>query len=283
VTGARSQLTRRALLLLTAGGALAALAPTRLVGAQSVGSFDFSQSSAPIQIDAAEGIEWRRNDKVYIARGNARVARGDTAVMADTLSAYYTEGAGGKTRITRVVADGHVRLTSPDQTITGDLATYDLEQGVLLIKGEALKAETRNKETLTARDSFEYWEKQLVIVARGDAQVTQANRRVKADLLTGYLRKQADGSTKLYQVEAQGHVEIWREDSYASADKAVYNLENQVAKLMGSVKITRGQNQLNGETAEFDLNSGVSRILGGGGKPVQSLIIPSEVPSQNSP
>lgn len=283
MTGGRSALTRRAALLLTAGGALAAFAPTRLVGAQSVGSFDFSQSSAPIQIDAAEGIEWRRNDKVYIARGNARVARGDTAVQADTLSAYYTEGTGGKTRITRVVAEGHVRLTSPDQTITGDLATYDLEQGVLLIKGQSLKAETRNKETLTARDSFEYWEKQLVLVARGDAEVTQGNRRVKADTLTGYLRKQPDGSTKLYQVEAAGLVEIWREDSYATANKAIYNLENQVAKLIGSVKITRGQNQLNGETAEFDLNSGVSRILGGGGKPVQSLIIPSEVPSQNSP
>jgi lipopolysaccharide export system protein LptA len=283
VSGARAAVSRRAALLLTAGGALAALAPTRLVGAQSVGSFDFSQSSAPIEIQASEGIEWRRDDKVYVARGNARVSRGATAVTADTLSAYYAEGSGGKTTITRVVADGHVRLTSPDQTISGDLATYDLEQGVLLMKGQALRAETKNKETLTARDSFEYWEKQLVIVARGAAEVVQQNRRVRADTLTGYLRKEPDGSTKLYQVEADGHVEIWREDAYASASRAIYNLENQVAKLVGSVKITRGQNQLNGETAEFDLNSGVSRILGGGGKPVQSLIIPSEIPSQSAP
>lgn len=283
MTIGRTPISRRAALLLTAGGALAALGPAPLVAAQAVGGIDLSKSSEPIQIDATEGIEWRRDDKVYIARGNARVARGDTAVTADTLSAYYTEGTGGKTTITRVVADGHVRLTSPDQTITGDIATYDLTQGVLLIKGQSLKAETRNGETLTARDSFEYWEKQLVIVARGDAEVLQDNRRVKADLLTGYLKEQPDGSTKLYQVEADGHVQIWREDAYASANKAVYNLENEVAKLMGSVKITRGQNQLNGETAEFDLNSGVSRILGGGGKPVQSLIIPSEIPSQTTP
>ena len=97
------------------------------------------------------------------------------------------------------------------------------------------------------------------------------------------MRKEPDGSTTLYQVEADGHVEIWREDAYASASRAVYNLENQVAKLTGSVKITRGQNQLNGEIAEFDLNSGVSRILGGGGKPVQSLIIPGEIPTQSAP
>lgn len=283
MTAGGGAVSRRRALLLTAAGALTVLAPTRLVGAQSVGGFDLTESSAPIEIQATEGIEWRRDDKVYVARGNARVSRGDTAVSADTLSAYYTEGSGGETTITKVVADGNVQLTSPDQTISGDVATYDLTQGVLLMKGKALKAETRDKETLTARDSFEYWEKELVIVARGDAEVAQENRRVRADKLTGYLRKQPDGSTKLYQVEAVGNVEIWREDAYASASRAVYNLENQVAKLTGSVKITRGQNQLNGETAEFDMNSGVSRILGGGGKPVQSLIIPGEIPSQSAP
>lgn len=274
--------TRRAVLLLLAGGAFAAFAPAARGRAQTVGSFDLSRSSEPIQIDATEGIEWRRDERVYIARGNARVARGDLAVNADKLSAFYKEGTGGKTEITRVVAEGNVTLTSPNQTVTGDTATYDLGQGVLVIKGKNLRAETRD-EVLTARDSLEYWEKQLVLVARGDAEVTEPGRRVKADLLTGYMKKDPDGSTKLYQVEAEGNVQIWREDSYATATKAVYNLENEVAKLIGSVKITRGENQLNGDSAEFDLRSGVSRILGGSGKPVQSLIIPSEAPTQPTP
>ncbi len=272
--------SRRAALLLLAGGAFAALAPVRLRAQE--GSFDLGRSSGPIQIDAMDGIEWRRQERVYIARGNARVARGDLAVNADKLSAFYKEGAGGKTEITRVLAEGNVKLSSPDQTVTGDTATYDLGQGVLVVKGRDLRAVTR-EQTLTARDSLEYWEKQLVLVARGDAEVTEPGRRVKADLLTGYMRRQPDGGTELYQVEAEGHVQIWREDSYATASKAVYNLENEVAKLMGSVKITRGENQLNGDTAEFDLRSGVSRILGGGGKPVQSLIIPSESPTQTTP
>lgn len=282
MTGFAALRTRRAALLLLAGGAVAAAGPMARAAAQA-DNFDFSRSSSePIRIDATEGIEWRREQRVYIARGNARVARGDLAIYADKLSAFYREGAGGKTDITRVIAEGNVRLTSPDQTVTGDVATYDIAQGVLVVTGEELRAETRD-EVLTARDRFEYWEKQLVLVARGDAEVIEADRRVKADVLTGYLKKQPDGSTKLYQVEAEGNVQIWRDGTYATASKAVYSLENEVAKLIGSVKITRGENQLNGETAEFDLRSGVSRILGGGGKPVQSLIIPSEAPTQPPP
>jgi len=272
--------SRRAALLLLAGGAFATLVPVRLRAQE--GNLDIGRSSGPIQIDAMDGIEWRRKERVYIASGNARVARGDLAVNADKLSAFYKEGAGGKTEITRVLAEGNVKLSSPDQTVTGDIATYDLGQGVLVVKGSDLRAVTRN-QTLTARDSLEYWEKELVLVARGDAEVTEPGRRVKADLLTGYMRRNPDGSTELYQVEAEGNVQIWREDTYATASKAVYNLENEVAKLIGSVKITRGENQLNGDSAEFDLRSGVSRILGGGGKPVQSLIIPSESPTQTTP
>ena len=35
-----------------------------------------NRGDGPLEIDADDGIEWRRNDKVYIARGNARAASG---------------------------------------------------------------------------------------------------------------------------------------------------------------------------------------------------------------
>ena len=63
------------------------------------------------------------------------------------------------------------------------------------------------------------------------------------------------------QVEAKGHVRIWRDEDYAQATAAVYNLDSNVATLDGSVKITPGQNQLNGDHAEFDMKTGVSRII----------------------
>ena len=34
----------------------------------------------PLEIDAEEGIEWRRNEQLYIARGNAEAIRGELRV-----------------------------------------------------------------------------------------------------------------------------------------------------------------------------------------------------------
>lgn len=286
--------SRRRFLTQGLGGLLAvgiALGPVRRAWSEETASsnapgsgLDISKSSAPIEIEADEGIEWRRNEKVYIARGNARAARGDLQVNADVLSAYYRETAKGGSDIYRVTAEGNVTLISSNDKIWGDRAVYDLDQGSLIVTGQKLRAQTK-KQTLTARDSLEYWEKQLAMVARGDAEVVEGDRRVKADLLTGYLRKGADGKTELYQVEATGHVRIWRGQDYAQAATAVYNLDSDVATLDGSVKITRGENQLNGDHAEFDLKTGISRILSqpGTGSRVHTLIFPNQGTKPTTP
>ena len=66
--------------------ALASMAGDR-ASAQDIGSFDLNQPDAPIVIEAEQGIEWRRDEQVYIATGNAMVARGDISVHADVLKA----------------------------------------------------------------------------------------------------------------------------------------------------------------------------------------------------
>lgn len=250
-------------------------------GGLAAAGLDLSNASAPIEIEASEGIEWRRNEKVYIARGNALARRGDLQVNADVLTAYYRDSGQSSNDIYRVTAEGNVLLTSSNDKIWGDKAVYDLDQGSLIVTGQNLRAQTK-KQTVTARDSLEYWQKQLAMVARGDAEVVEANRRVKADLLTGYLRKGADGKTELYQLEAKGHVRIWSGEDYAQAAAAVYNLDSDVATLDGSVKITHGQNQLNGDRAEFDMRTGVSRLLGqpGTGSRVHTLIFPTQGQTQ---
>jgi lipopolysaccharide export system protein LptA len=254
-------------------------------GVEAPGSgLDLTNSNAPIEIEAADGIEWRRDERVYIARGKARAKRGDLQVDADVLSAYYRGEGKNSNDIYRVTAEGNVVLSSSNDRIWGDRAVYDLDQGSLIVTGQKLRAQTK-KQILTARDSLEYWQKQLAMVARGDAEVIEGDRRVKADLLTGYMRKGADGKTELYQVEAKGHVRIWRDEDYAQAQTAVYNLDSDIATLDGSVKITRGENQLNGDHAEFDMKSGVSRILAqpGTGSRVHTLIFPSQGTKPTTP
>ena len=121
----------------------------------------------PIEIHADQGIEWQKNNKAYIARGNARAAQGDVAVLADTLTAYYRETEGGGTDIWRIDAVGSVRIVTPIQRAFGDKAVYDVARGILILTGGTrLETET---DRITARDSLEYWEKRSLAVARGNA------------------------------------------------------------------------------------------------------------------
>jgi len=260
--------------------ALATIGSDR-VSAQDIGNFDLSQPDAPIVIEAEQGIEWRRDEQVYIATGNAMVARGDMSVHADLLKAYYRGDGTSASEIYRVEATGNVRMVSPGETVYGEYAVYDVERRVLVVTGGNLKVETEN-EIVTAKDSLEYWQDEMVVVARGDAQVVQPDhgRSVRAETLTGFFRENEEGKVVLYQVEAAGNVRIERGEQVARAAKAVYNLDNELATLTGGVKITQGQNQLNGDSAEFNLRTGVSRLMGSGTSDgrVQTLIVPGSSP-----
>ena len=52
----------------------------------------------PLNIEADNGIEWQQNNRLYIARGNARATRGQATVFADTLMAFYRPVCGPEAR-----------------------------------------------------------------------------------------------------------------------------------------------------------------------------------------
>lgn len=279
MTGASPRRAGRARWLLPVIGLVLTLAPApdRRAGADIINQIDTDSSAQPVAIDAEQGIEWRRDEKTYIARGNVRAVRGEMAVYADILTADYREKPDGSTEIWRLTAEGHVRLASRTETIYGDLAVYDMDRGVVTVTGGDLRAETP-KEVVTARDSLEYWDKEQVVVARGEAEVVQEDKRVRADVLTGHIVKAADGTAKLSTVEAEGNVRISTAKEFVRADHGVYDLDTELAVLTGGVKVTRGKNQLNGDRAEVNMKTGVSRLLASSGERVHTLITPSDVP-----
>ena len=229
-------------------------------------------SNGPVEIDASEGVEWNQDQKVYIARGNARAARGDTTISADSLVAHYRGDVTGKTDIYMVEAVGHVVVTSKDSRIVGDHAVYNLDNGSAVLTGQGLRASSKD-QWVTARDSMEYWEKQNAVIARGDATAANAQQQVKADTLTGYFRTDPGGTKKLYQVEGAGNVVITSKGSVVRAAKAIYNMDSDIATLEGGVKISRGKNQINGEHAVYNLKTGQAKITGGGSQ-VKTLLVP---------
>ena len=255
---------------------LLALLAAALAAAQALG-LAAGTSNQPIQVDADQGIEWRRDDNVYVARGNARASRGGVTVRGDTLTARYREKDQGGSEIYQLEAQGNVRITSANETIDADRAVYDADQGVLVMTGRNLKLTTR-QDVITARDSLEYWEKRQLAVARGDAEAVREKKRIRADVLSAQLAEGANKEMKLRRVDAFGNVDVRTDQEVAKGEKGVYQIEQGTATLIGNVRITRGQNQLNGEVAEVNLNTGVSRLLSGPQNRTRALMVPNREP-----
>ena len=256
------------------------LALTAVGPSAAQGLLSFGDSEQPLEITADDGIEWRRKEQLYIASGNARAARGDLVLFADILAAYYREGEDGGTEIYRVEAHGQVRVVSPNETISGDDGYYDVERGVVVLTGDDLRLEAGG-DILTAKDSLEYWETEQLAVARGKAEVIHDDNRLKAEILVGHFEINVEGKLALSRVDAKGDVRISTPTEFVRSDSGVYYLDKELAELIGAVKITRGENQLNGEYAEVNLATGVSRLLGAppggvGDTRVRGLFIPEQ-------
>jgi len=291
----------------TAGFLAAVLLPLA-ARAQGV---SLGSSKQPVEILADQGIEWYRESQRYVARGNASARQGETTVYGDVLTAYYRPSEEGGTAIFRYEADGHVRIVTPTQTAVGDKGVYDIDTGVLVLTGQSLKLTTPT-DTVTARDSLEYWEAKQVAVARGNAVVISEDRRMTGDILTAYFvdnrtnpppaaarnsaarnpaaatrpqagrgsttaaARPADSGNRLQRIEGFGNVHVSTATDIVRADRGVYNADTGIAMMSDHVRITRGQTQLDGDFAEVNLNTGLSRLLTGGGQRVRGMFVPEQ-------
>ena len=253
-----------------------------------------------LEVTAAGGFEWREQEQKIIASGDARAVRGTVTVLADRLIAHYRKrgtapvAAGvadtGSTEIYRIEAEGHVRILTPTDEAVGDRAIYDLDQAVMVMTGQGLRF-TTPQQVLTARDSVEYWADKRMAVARGAARVVTSDaRQITADTLVGYTtapeatatpasaNAPADpvASGKLQRVEAYGNVEVRTATDTVRGDRAVYVPDSGIARVLGQVRVTHGQNQLNGPAADVNMKTGVARMIADPGQRVQGLIMPND-------
>ncbi|MHC8491550.1 LptA/OstA family protein [Thalassospira sp. SM2505] len=231
-----------------------------------------------LEVESDNGIEWRRDEQILIARGNAVAKRGTSRVDADELQALYRD-RDGNSEIYRIIAIGNVKLSSDTDVATGDKAVYDIDEAVVVLTGDNLKY-TTPKETLTARDSLEYWETDRIAVARGNAVAISEDRTLRGDTLTARFDAAEGGANELRRIDGQGNVNIRTATDFVVGDQGVYDAKTGIATLIGSVKITRGENQLNGDRAVVDLNTGVSRLTadgnGSGKSRVRGLLVPEK-------
>jgi lipopolysaccharide export system protein LptA len=280
----------------------------------------------PIDITARDGIEWRQAEQQVIARGAAKAIRDNVTVTADRLIAWYRKKGGTPTaasrpnpqpagldtaptsegnEVYRLQAEGNVHIYTATDQAQGDRATYDMDQGVLVMTGHNLKLTTPN-DVITSRDDLEYWTQKHMAVARGDAVViTNDAKRIAADTLVAYTTDNpppngptppakpaaakgtaAPGdplaaSGKLQRVEAFGNVSIRTPTDTVTGDRGVYVLDTGMARLAGNVRITRGQNQLNGAEADVNMKTGIATLVAVDRGRVHGLVLPNDTTNKS--
>lgn len=243
----------------------------------------------PVSI-TADSLEYHENEGTYVARGAAKVVRGDVTIKAAVMTAYGEKDAAGDVQIVRVEAEGAkgdpsgVVVTSGAQgenRVQGARGIYEVTRGVVMMTGGDLRLTTPQDE-VTAAQSLEYWEKEKQAVARGDAVAARSNadgsvNRIAADTLTAELATDKQGELAMQRITADGNVLIATKEDVVRGARGAYDVAGQKASLEGDVKITRGKNQLSGALAEVDLARGVSRLVSaGGGQKVKGLLVPDQ-------
>ena len=192
------------------------------------------------------------------------------------LTADYRDDADGNTEIYRLTAEGSVEIDAEDTQIRGNRAVYDLTDETFVLTGSNVSLQS-DQDRVTA-NRLEYNQRTGVAVARGNAVVEREGQQIEADIITAYVVSGAGGDQELERVLAQGNVRVSSPDGIATAEEGVYDAINNIATLTGSVRITRGQNQLAGDIAEMNLDTGVSRLLSQseGEGLVRGLLVPEE-------
>lgn len=221
-----------------------------------------TSTPTPIEISADKTLEWNRNDKQYVANGNAIVKQGDTTIKGDVIAADYRETVKTDFDIYRMTATGHVAIDSKGSTATGDKAIYDVTTGIATLTGSNLRMESP-EQTVTATDRFEYDVTAGKVKAIGNARVVRANDTLQADSIAATLARNGSGGTqKLDKMEAVGRVKITTPTETLTGNRASYDSAANRAVVTGNVKIIRGPNELTGERAEVDLKTNISRLFG---------------------
>lgn len=209
---------------------------------------------------------------------------------------------GGSMELYRMEAIGHVHIYTQTDQAWGDKALYDIDQATLVMTGKNLRL-TTPQDVMTARDVMEYHSQTRMSVGRGDATVTTNDgRRVRADVLVAFSAATdappnktgandaptashesgnplSSGSSKLERAYGWGHVLLRTPNETATGDRGVYIFATEMARLIGHVHVTSGQNQNSGASALVNMKTGVAIMNPAPGQRIEGLVIPNDAGS----
>tara|TARA_B100000242_G_scaffold277760_1_gene234780 strand:- start:767 stop:1534 length:768 start_codon:yes stop_codon:yes gene_type:complete len=108
---------------------------------------------------------------------------------------------------------------------------YILYLFILIYLKSAFANESLNQFSVEADKSIEYFEKQRIYVASGNARALKGNLSINAEKITAFIGKTQ--KTNMTDIEATGNVIIINNNTVAKSDFAKYNFKNKIIILKG--------------------------------------------------
>ncbi len=129
----------------------AALAAAMTTGMIAAGTAATAQSVLkshdtyqPLDI-TAERLEMKQREGRAIFKGTVNVTQGKMTLTADTLTVFYaTEEGIENPSISRLDAQGNVKLTSETESLSGDWGVYDVDRRLITLGGDVVFAQGDN-------------------------------------------------------------------------------------------------------------------------------------------
>lgn len=214
----------------------------------------------PVEISAAESLEWHKKEQRYTVKKDVVVTQSDLTIQCDELTAYYKSDE-DFTDITILEADQNVKISSPPYTAFGDNATYDIISGKAVLRGNTVSV-TTEKDLLIAQDRIEFLRDKKKIIAFGRPIVKHELNTISANVMAAYFKEDANGKMISDRMVADGKVVIETDKEKITGDRLVFNNQTRQAIMSGEVVIKQGDNQIVGSKAVVDMNTGISQLLG---------------------
>ncbi|NCF47585.1 MAG: hypothetical protein GWP24_08465 [Alphaproteobacteria bacterium] len=211
-----------------------------------------------LEIEASGFLEWNQENKSYIAKGDAIATQGGRTIDADEIIAFYASEENRD--ITRIQAAGSVQFSDVLGSGYSDRLHYEMNTQTVTLNGNENYFES---EEFTAQSSnqIQFNELDGILNLQDDAMISISEaRKIEAQRLEIELSDEGNVTT----INAEGDVKLTEKAGrIAYSGSAFYEAENGNMTLSDSVEILDGNNQLRGDKAIINVETGYSKILAG--------------------
>jgi lipopolysaccharide export system protein LptA len=111
-------------------------------------------------------------------------------------------------------------------------------------------------------DSLRIEQETGIAVFSGSVRVGQGDLKLAADTVEVTYAREGENNGTIQYVKASGNVTLTNGAEAAEGETADYDLASGLVTMEGSVLLTQGQNALSGEKLRIDLTTGVAQMEG---------------------